>query len=724
MKSINNATLWSPLEIVLESAKTYENPYLQVEIDAVFVNENGKEIKIPGFWHSENKFAVRFTPNVEGKWTYSITCSDKENKDLFTSGEFVAKKEDTDLLSKKHGFVTDRHNNRYFTYDDGTPFYWLADTHWQAPNYETITDCNYPGCNCKNQFKHEVDDRLKKGFTVYQTYFDASESDGGGQAGILPSLWDKKFTLPSDQFAKKVDVMFEYLDSVGMAIALGFGVHYITVQNMDKVDLFRFAKYVVARYGCYNVIWLLAQEITRLRPSRIEGETVFDTYIELGQYVSEIDGYHHPLSAHMDVMEFSDERAKRLSDQNWHSYWMTQGGHGEGMTPKKKHYKEYAEAKDYFKPVIEGELSYEDLNCGFFANNRGARVAAWNAMLDGCAGYTYGATGIWANGYSTEISKGWLGETTSYSYEPWYMGLNKPGSFEMMYLKQFITNIPDWNTLVPAYYDTDLGDFLEDDNKLMMRNDDTVICYFRNLDLTTGKILGLDKNKTYEALWFDVATGNYIEIEKISDASAYQIPKKPDLTDWAFVLTSAELNGITKTDFAHNNTIITGEAILPQSVQAIGGIYYKDGKIIDNTKSLYDNNPETCWIPYAHRSTQPIIYDLGKEYELGGVEIVPFENTVLPPYRVEVSLDGKKWFSQADTNALGEKMHKGRAQAKIIGTWRYVKVMLHNKYNITEAEAEKAEYKVFKNTIYEDRGNKPTYYPRTEIQGITVYGKK
>ena len=724
MKTINNALVWCPLEIKLVSNKIYENPYTDVEITGTFTHTSGKEIKVFGFWHSENTFAVRFTPVLDGEWKFDIACTDKTNKDLFLKGSFIAKTEETELLARKHGFVTDKHNNRYFTYDDGTPFYWLADTHWQAPNYETIFDCNYPGCTCKNQFKHEVDDRIEKGFTVYQTYFDASESDGGGQAGLLPSLWDKKFTKPSDQFAKKVDVMFEYLDSVGMAIALGFGVHYITVQNMDEQDLFRFAKYVIARYGCYNIIWLIAQEITRLRPSRIEGKTVFDTYIELGQLVRDWDGFKHPVSAHMDVMEFNDERAKRLSDQPWHTYWMTQGGHGEAMAPKKKHYKEYAEAKDYFKPVIEGELSYEDLNCGYFADNRGARVAGWNAMMDGCAGYTYGATGIWANGYSTEISKGWLGEKTSYSYEPWYMGLSKPGSFEMQYLKEFFMNIKDWHKFVPSYYDTALGDFLEDENKLMMRiEDDTIACYFRNLDLSTGKVLQLNKDKTYTAYWFDVHSGNYIFIATVSGVSEFDIPEKLGVDDWAFILTTQELKDVNVVEAFKNQTEITGEKIMPQSVSAIGGIYYKDGKMIDNTKNLYDGDSSTAWIPFAQRTTQTIIYDLGKKVELGGVEIVPCKDTGLPAYRVQVSNDGKKWFTQADTIIDGTKFHKGKVASKLTGAWQYVKVMLHNKFVISEEEANNADYKVFVNTIYSDRGNKPVHYAETQIQEISVYGK-
>ena len=81
MKTINNAVVWNPLEIQLVSNKVYENPYTDVEVNATFTHEDGKEIKILGFWHSKNIFAVRFTPVLAGKWEYVITSPDKDNND-------------------------------------------------------------------------------------------------------------------------------------------------------------------------------------------------------------------------------------------------------------------------------------------------------------------------------------------------------------------------------------------------------------------------------------------------------------------------------------------------------------------------------------------------------------------------------------------------------------------------------------------------------------------
>lgn len=723
MKTLENASVWSPLEIRLQSTVKYEEPYLQTEIEGIFIHESGKEIKVPGFWYDGNIWAVRFTPEKEGKWSYRILCADKENKGLHAKGSFAVKGTESPLPIKKHGFITDRHNKRFFTYDDGTPFFWLGDTHWQAPNYETVTSCNFPGCACSNQFKHEVDNRAEKGFTVYQTYFDSSESDGGGQIGALPSIWEKKFFRPSaEQFKNKIDYMFEYLDSVGMCAAVGFGVHIITAQNMKEEDFFRFVRYLVARYGCYCVVWLTAQEITRLKPSSTEGKTTMDVYMDMGAYIAQLDGYHHPLSAHMDVMDVQDERAMRLSDAAWHTYWITQGGHGMRMTPKKSHYRDYIGAKNYFKPVVEGELSYEDLNCGSFVTNKATRVAAWNAYFNGCAGYTYGATGIWANGYSNDV-KGWMGETESYSNEPWFIGLDKPGSFEMAYLKNFFINIPAWETLVPDYYDETAGDFLHDEKKLMMRNENTVVCYFRNEDTSTGSILKLDPLKRYTALWYNPLTGNYMELAKeITGTQEYILPQKPNIEEWAVVLTAAELKHVTLEKPCVNGYKVQGEVIKPVKVTAQGGVYYQDGKLIDHTAYLYDGREDTVWKPCSNHVTQTVIYDLGKEFSLGGIAIAPSKETVLPPYRVMTSVDGSTWQIQANTVAERALKHCGTVKNTLCGKARYVKVVFDNTSDITKEEAETAAYKVVENNIYLTRMNVIWYYPATELIQITVFG--
>ena len=175
-----NVSVFKRCEIVLNSTKTYENPFLGVDIDAVFTHESGRTIKLPGFWNGGNEWKVRFSPDLAGEWNYTVACSDPDNASLTDAGTVTAKAAEPKTELEKHGYVTIPENGRYLTYADGKPFFYLADTHWQMPDYEHLNECNYPGCTCGSQFKHEVDDRVAKGFTVYQTYFDTAESDGGG----------------------------------------------------------------------------------------------------------------------------------------------------------------------------------------------------------------------------------------------------------------------------------------------------------------------------------------------------------------------------------------------------------------------------------------------------------------------------------------------------------------------------------------------------------------
>lgn len=719
-----SATVWSPTEITLTSTKKYDNPYKDVKIDAVFTHTDGTQISLPGFWKEGDTFAVRFSPTKAGNWNYKITCSDASNASLTKEGTLNAKENTSENGLQKHGFV--KAGDGIFTYDDGTPFFWLGDTHWQSLNYEQNNKCNYPGCNCYNQFKHEVDNRVEKGFTVYQTYFDSSVSDGGGQAGLIESIWEKKSKLPSSEvFNNKVDKMFEYLHEVDMAVALGFGAHRNTVRSMSLTDLKDFARYVVARYACYSILWITGQEITNPEVEAYDPTMfVMDAWLELAKYIDEIDGYKHPNSAHMNVMDLTSMSALTLQKQSWHNWWATQGGHGLGMLPTKKHYMAYCAGG---KPVVEAEYNYEDINCGVFTGYEATRIGAWNAMLNGCAGYTYGATGIWANCYSTEGNVGWYDGFTSYNYEPWYMGLDKPGSFEMTYMKNFFMTIKDWSKLVARYEDIRYADFLKDSKKMMSSTEDktTFVCYFINEDTSTGKIYGLDNTKTYKALWYNVLTGKFIPVSDNVQGVQYDVPEKPTTEDWVFLLTSDELKDY-KTEAVYKKPEKqenVGNIVTPYKVTAIGGLEYKNGRLRNKTESLYDLDGRTAWEPHANRVTQTIIYDLGAAYDLTQINIVPATETVLPKYRIECSNDGKNWNIIVNTKLHDFTLSEDKtySQEPLTGTYRYVKILLLNAEDIPTAQVDKVNYRIVRNNRYFDQTKETACYSYTAIAEISVF---
>ncbi len=719
------AFLWSPIEIKLESTKDYENPYLDVELTAVFTHTDGTTITLPGFWYEKDTFAVRFSPTKTGKWNYKITSNDN-NPSLTKEGVIEAKENPSENLLQKHGFVKTDKSSNYFMYDDGTPFIWIGDTHWQAPNYEQTNVCNYPGCNCYNQFKHEVDNRKAKGFTVYQTYFDSSESDGGGQKGKIDSIWSEKFVLPSSEvFNKKIDYMFSYLNEQDFAIALGFGVHNSTAKAATVEQMKPFIRYCVGRYACYSILWITGQEITRDDvDAKDEGLSVMDFWMEVGAYVGELDGYKHPGSAHMDVIEYADDRSFRLDEAPWHTFWASQGGHNRRMLPTKSRYYGYCATG---KPVIEAEYNYEDINCGGFTGYDTARIGAWNAMMNGLAGYTYGVTGIWANCYSTEGNVGWFNGFSSYNYEPWYMGLDKPGSFEMGYMKNFFLNIPDWTSLKARYTDNKCADFLKGNDKFLMSKEDgsTFVAYFINEDTLTGTIYNVDPQKTYKAMWYNPLTGKYIEIEEgVTGYDYYVLPDKPSVQDWAFILTSEEISNCSFEELyaQPEKSENVGNIITPYEVKAIGGQAYASSRLVNNTKYLYDLDGKNAWEPFADRVTQTIIYDLGVPYDVTQINLVPATETVLPQYRIEGSLDNKNWTIIVNTALHDQTMSEDGSyyQEALNGSYRYIKVLLLNAKSTPLSKSDGIEYKTTINSHTNE--SNPDVYSHTAIAEISVFG--
>ncbi|MBR6765211.1 MAG: DUF4038 domain-containing protein, partial [Clostridia bacterium] len=725
--------VWQPVEITLTSSVEYKKPYISTEIDAVFKHSDGTTIALPGFWKEGDTWAVRFSPTKVGNWTYTITCKDASNTGLNGSGTIEAVAATSKLELHQRGFVKVVPNERVYRYDDGTPFFWLGDTNWQAPMNMTTKYCNFPGCTCGNQLKHLVDDRVAKGFNVFQTYFVPGSGNGE------KSVWsDGKYEKPNTEiFNTHVDEMFKYIYEKGMVIAMGLGCHNSTMSNpgWDAEVYLRFARYIVARYACYSIVWISGQEITNSEPAGEKGLTVFEAYMQMSERIEELDGYKHPNSAHMYPANATDEKQITLDRTNWHDSWTIQGGHG-GKEKAKSMYQSYylMNVGGKFKPFIESELNYEDINCGGFTGYDANRRGAWKAVLSGSAGFTYGVTGIWAHCYSTSKYTGWFdGRGGSYSYEPWYMGLGKPGSFEMTYMKNFFLNLPDWSSLVPRYFATVYGDFLRRETASMLSATDssTVVVYFSNGNTKeTGTIKMLQKDATYKAYWYNTLTGKYI---KVSDSITapdgnYTMPERPTMMDWAFVMTTGEIKNVNEeamfTDLNPNydQVAVTGTLTSPVNVTAIGGISYSKGKnkgnqiMSDNTSYIHDNNPETVWEPFADRTSQTILYDLGEAKKLTHITITPNEGTIIPRFRVEGSNDGANWTIITNT-ATREADNPGSASEPLSGGYRYVKILLLNAdtLQIKKEEVKDQPYKCYWN---EETQNA---YSVTEITDINVY---
>ncbi|MBR2861409.1 MAG: DUF4038 domain-containing protein [Clostridia bacterium] len=668
-----STTLYKRLEIVLHSDKEYENPFLDVDIDAVFTHEDGTVITLPGFWNGDNEWKVRFSAEKAGKWTYKITCTDKDNTSLTDAGEINAApclNPKTEL--EKHGYVRLEEGKRHFVYGDGSPFFYLGDTHWQMPDYERLNECNYPGCNCGNQFLHLLKDRVAKGFNVYQTYFDSATNDGGGNKTVH-EWWSEKYTRINPQaFNETMDIMMEYLADYGMTVAMGFGVHTASIRAYESnpEPILKFARYCVARYACYPTIWITAQEITDLHYN------TFEIWKQVGDLVGKLDGYNRPNGAHMYPMEYSDERAQSLDATPWHQWWTLQSGHGGlGTIQSRFFYKSYYDSKN-IKPYVETECQYEDIYCGGFCGCDASRVGAWHAVLSGSAGFTYGVTGVWAMGWNQKDDCGW----PTYSPEPWYIGMDKPGSTEITHLKNFFEYV-GWYKLTPEF-GFDCGAFEMRRYVSAARiGQDVLIYYFYAREKETGVVYGLKKNIRYQARWFDPAHGTFIDLpDVVSENGEFVVPLKPSIRDWVLLLNCCELGEYTARPYYVLPTqkvpadMVLGEEITSVSVKASS---FEEGY---EAEHLIDGNSETAWRGFAPATSQTLVLDLGEEKDLGfiGFEAETAPSPIFFSFRTYGSNDGVNYDflteREGDIVAIGGRWPK--FCDPIYGKYRYIKVFI------------------------------------------------
>ncbi|GGD60374.1 apiosidase-like domain-containing protein [Paenibacillus nasutitermitis] len=175
--------LWKAVDIILHSSKSYSNPYIDVEINATFIGPGGISMTLPGFWDGGDTWKFRFAPTVTGNWSYATTASDPTDTGLHgQTGTVVSQPYTGSLEIYKHGFVKADSSNRFLTYNDGTPFYWLADTHWMGLSYrEKWGASNDP--RWSSQYKGMVDQRVKQGYSVYQMNFFAFEQGDVDKSG-------------------------------------------------------------------------------------------------------------------------------------------------------------------------------------------------------------------------------------------------------------------------------------------------------------------------------------------------------------------------------------------------------------------------------------------------------------------------------------------------------------------------------------------------------------
>lgn len=521
---------WLATEFILKSVVTRNNPLYEAELD-LLLTCGDTTLKVPGFWDGGNTWRFRFALPYEGEWTWKTICSDTSDTGLHDlSGSISCSAYNGKLDIYKHGFVSIRDGERYFSYADGTPFFYLGDTHWTLFTEEYDVPGDHAGStDAKSHFKYIIDKRAEQGFTVIQ-----SEPIGSG-INVTDGITEADIT-----HFKKMDKYFAYIAGRGLVHANSQFFYPADMETWCKAPDFEkelriAARYWVARYSAYPVLWTLGQEVDKDFYSHFD--TASNPYFRLCELMDEYDYLNHPITAHQESTYFTQASDSSFRNIQGHSWY------GAQWSPELKSQVNFVTPKDYWKngqnkPVILYESLYDYL----WTNHFGARAQGWLGFTNGMYGYGYGAIDIWyyksSYDMDTDSNQHGILITSEDKQAHWSESVNYESAWQVGYMSDFFYNL-EWWKLTPRFNDSDwfrprgncFYSIATDDN-------DTYVLYFySSVSNTTGKVKGLDIDSEYTMWWFNPRTGDWSEPDNISSSDGtFDVPAKPDNEDWVMLI--------------------------------------------------------------------------------------------------------------------------------------------------------------------------------------------
>jgi hypothetical protein len=529
---------WQAVEIELTSSVTYADSFQDVDVTATFTTPDGRTITRPAFWDGGLTWKVRFAPPRTGLWTMTTSATDARNSGLNHVTRTVrCDPYSGNLAIYKHGFLKVSKNGRYLTYADGTPFFYLGDTHWIL-SHERFDTSNAPGV--ASQFKYTVDKRLKQGFTVFQSeagwqarsaqirITDEANADEEADADFKHS-----FTRADLAGFANLDRKFKYIADHGLVHAnaeicwvgdpAGFPI-------FTEAYMTRLARYWVARYGAYPVIWTIAQEIDKNNYGAYDATTI-KKWFAAAQSIADNDAYHQPVMPHMENTDHTTSSNSWWSGKAYHAGWAVQW---QGELTDMGTAQEFWNASPT-KPSVLYESAYDH----FWTDSRGALGAAYKAFQYGMYGYGYGANGIWNDIYSKPGEPGDFG--TAYEmpahYFWWQEGADLRTGDQLAYFKQFYTGL-EWWKLVPRFNDNAWSSFADTSRSLLSSDGhDTYVVFFFGSGTSTGTLNHMEDHFTYLAQWFNPRDGQFENIGTFTQrGSQWVIPDRPTAGDWVLLV--------------------------------------------------------------------------------------------------------------------------------------------------------------------------------------------
>ncbi len=432
-----------PVELTLEAARSHGDPFNDVTLDLVFVDPEGRELRVPAFWAGGSTWKVRYASPLAGLHPFRSECSDAADPGLHgvTGAVSISPYAGSNPLFR-HGPLRVSGDRRSLEHRDGTPFFWLGDTWWMGL-------CNR--LHWPDEFQRLTADRVAKGFNVVQIvaglYPDMPAFDprGANEAGFP---WEENYARMRPEYYDAADMRLRHLVDQGISPCLvGAWGYFIPWMGTEKLKAHW--RYLIARYGAWPMTWCIAGEANL--PWYLAKGFPWDDrdqvreWTKVARYVRENDPFNRPMTIHPTAIRLFTAR-NAIEDAGLLDIDFLQTGHAcnEAIEPTIRTVRECFAATPTI-PIINSEPCYEMLNDTI--TTEWVRRSFWSCMLNGAAGHTYGANGIWQCNRADQAhgNSPWGG---GYGTITWEQAMNPGGSRQVALGKALLARFP-WQRFTP-----------------------------------------------------------------------------------------------------------------------------------------------------------------------------------------------------------------------------------------------------------------------------------
>lgn len=386
-------------------------------------------------------------------------------------------------------------NGRYFTEENGVPFFWLGDTQWELFREVSAAEAG-----------EILQIRKQQGFTVFQVMI-TGVGDGTKPNLARETPWvENDPTTPNEAYFQNVDAVVDLARQQEMQLVLGV-FHQLQTSLITPENGRDYARWISRRYrDVPNIVWTMYPRAQR---------EYLPVLRALAAGLREGDDGVHLITVHPDP---SPTSSSFIHEEEWLDFNMSQPCvEYERIIPMVQ--ADYALTPP--KPIVMAEGGYEGVEFGRVQTALEIRKQAYWSHLAG-GHHSYGHNDCWE------------------SPSTWRTWIHSPGAASLSLYKQVITACPEWWRWMPdqALFAEGEGSGLTRNAAARSANGEWALAYLSSNAPISLHLDKLTHGSEVEASWINPTTGAKTSLGRLPATGVHAFTPPADWQDALLLLTA------------------------------------------------------------------------------------------------------------------------------------------------------------------------------------------